>query len=136
MFVRLFTITLMAALFGTGVGAAYTTVYAKILTMDFSEGATLTQLLIYNIMFCFGTALIYFAISKSIKKENLASFLTNFLAAGAAIALVFYQLTLPDPTFKNESVQGMESFYNTFFIPILFFPALSWMTFKTLLNKN
>lgn len=70
MFVRLFTITLMAALFGTGVGAAYTTVYAKILTMDFSEGATLTQLLIYNIMFCFGTALIYFAISKAIKKRE------------------------------------------------------------------
>lgn len=136
MFIRLFMITSMAALFGTGVGTVYTTVYAKILTMDFSEGATFTQLLIYNIMFCFGTALIYFAISKAIKKDNLASFLTNFLAAGASIALVFYQLTLPDPKFTNESVQGMESYYNTFFIPILFFPALSWMTFKTLLNKN
>ena len=126
----------MAALFGTGVGMAYNTVYAKILTMDFSEGASLSRLLVYNVMFCFGTALVYFAISKAVKKDNLASFLTNFVAAGASIALVFYQLTLPDPKFTNESVQGMESYYNTFFIPILFFPALSWMTFKTLLKKN
>jgi hypothetical protein len=136
MFIRLFIVTLMAALFGTGVGMAYNTVYAKILTMDFSEGASLSRLLVYNVMFCFGTALVYFAISKAVKKDNLASFLTNFIAAGASIALVFYQLTLPDPKFTNESVQGMESYYNTFFIPILFFPALSWMTFKTLLKKN
>jgi hypothetical protein len=136
MFIRLFIITAMAAFFGTAVGMAYNAVYAKILTMDFSEGASFSRLLVYNMMFCFGTALIYFAFSKAIKRDNLASFLTNFIAAGAAIALVFYQLTLPDPTFKNESVQGMESYYNTFFIPILFFPALSWMTFKTLLKKN
>ncbi len=136
MFIRLFIITLIAAFFGTGVGLAYSKVYATLLTMDFSEGATFGRLLIYNLMFCFGLTLTYVALSKAIKRENLTSFLTNFIGAGASIALVFYQLTLPDPKFTNESVVGMESFYNTFFIPILFMPALSWMTFKTLINKH
>lgn len=136
MFVRILIISIVAALFGTLVGIVYTSVYATLMTMDFSEGASFTRLLVYNLMFCLGTCLFYFAISKAIKKDKWASFLTNFIAAGAAIGLVFFQLTLPDPKFTNESVQGMEMFYNTFFIPILFFPALSWMTFKTLISKD
>jgi hypothetical protein len=136
MFVRIFIIAVIAALFGTCVSYAYTTVYAKILTMDFSEGASFLRLFAYNIMFCIGTGILYGVLSKAIKKDKWASFITNFAASLAAVALVFYQLTLPDPTFKNESVMGMESFFNTFFIPILFFPALSWMTFKTLISKN
>ena|SRR6218665_932650 len=136
MYLRIFIIALISAVFGTCVSYGYTAVYSKILTMDFSEGASFLRLFAYNIMFCIGIGIVYGALSKSIKKDKWASFLTNFAASAAAIALVFYQLTLPDPTFKNESVAGMESYFNTFFIPILFFPALSWMTFKTLISKD
>lgn len=137
MFVRIFIIALVAALFGTLISVMYTGVYAKILTMDFSEGASITRLLAYNTMFCIGTGLFYAILSKAVKKDKWATFLTNFIASAAAIGLVFYQLTLPDPgPFKNDSVAGMESFFNTFYIPILFFPALSWMTFKSLISKD
>jgi len=136
MFVRIFIIALVASLFGTMVSMLYTNVYATILTMDFSEGASFVRLLAYNIMFCIGVSLFYAILSKAFKKDKWATFFTNLIASGAAIGLVFYQLTLPDPTFKDESVAGMESFFNTFFIPILFFPALSWMTFKSLISKD
>lgn len=136
MFVRIFIIAIIASLFGTLVSSLYTTVYATILTMDFSEGASFVRLLAYNIMFCIGTSLVYALLSKTIKKDKWATFLTNLIASGAVIGLVFLQLKMPDPTFKHESVVGMESFFNTFFIPILFFPALSWMTFKSLISKD
>ena len=136
MFIRVFIIAIVSALFGTLISVMYSGVYAKILTMDFSEGASFTRLLAYNLMFCVGAGLFYAVISKAVKKDKWATFLTNFIASAAAIGLVFYQLTLPDPTFKDESVAGMESYFNTFFIPILFFPALSWMTFKSLISKD
>lgn len=136
MFIRIFIIAIVSALFGTLISMMYSGVYAKILTMDFSEGASFVRLLAYNTMFCVGTGLFYAIISKAVKKDKWATFLTNFIASAAAIGLVFYQLTLPDPTFKDESVAGMESYFNTFFIPILFFPALSWMTFKSLISKD
>jgi len=137
MFVRIFIIAVVSALFGTCVSYGYTKVYTNILTMDFSEGASFLGLFAYNMMFCMGTGILYGALCKAIKKDKWASFLTNFAASLTAIALVFYQLGLKDPVgFKNESVVGMESFFNTFYIPILFFPALSWMTFKTLISKD
>ncbi len=137
MFIRIFIIAIVSALFGTLISVMYTGVYAKILTMDFSEGASFGRLLAYNMMFCVGAGLFYAVLSKAIKKDKWATFLTSFVVSAAAIGLVFYQLTLPDPAaFKDESVAGMESYFNTFFIPILFFPALSWMTFKSLISKD
>jgi len=137
MFIRIFIIAIISALFGTLISVMYTGVYAKILTMDFSEGASFIRLLAYNTMFCIGAGLFYAVLSKAVKKDKWATFLTNFIVSTAAIGLVFYQLTLPDPApFKNDSVVGMESYFNTFFIPILFFPALSWMTFKSLISKD
>lgn len=137
MFIRIFIIAIISALFGTLISVMYTGVYAKILTMDFSEGASVSRLLAYNTMFCVGAGLFYAILSKAVKKDKWATFLTNFIVSAAAIGLVFYQLTLKDPApFKDPSVAGMESFFNTFFIPILFFPALSWMTFKSLISKD
>ncbi len=136
MFVRIFIIALIASLFGTLVSVMYTKVYATILTMDFSEGASFIHLLGYNTMLCIGTSLVYAVLAKTVKKDKWATFFTNLLVSGAVIGLVFFQLKMPNPTFKDPSVAGMEDYFNTFFIPILFFPALSWMTFKSLISKD
>jgi len=136
MFLRIFIIAVVSSLFGTVVSYTYKQVYATILTMDFSEGASLFKLLAYNTMFCFGIAILYALIAQGLKRDKLANFVTNFTASAATIAFVFFQLKMKDPTFKDPSVAGMESYFNTFFIPILFFPALSWMTFKTLISKD
>ena len=37
--------------------------------------------------------------------------------------------------FKNEDAQMMIDYYKGFVMPMLFFPALSWMTFKPLFIK-
>jgi hypothetical protein len=40
-----------------------------------------------------------------------------------------------DPTFKNEDAELMKDFFKGFLMPMLFFPALSWFTFKPLIIK-
>jgi hypothetical protein len=80
-------------------------------------------------------SILFFGISKIITNKSIATFLFNLLLSGVSIALVFYVLKSNDPTFKNEDAELMKDFFKGFLMPMLFFPALSWFTFKPLIIK-
>jgi len=59
----------------------------------------------------------------------------SLLLSLASIGAVFYVLGAEDPIFKNEDVSIMADYFKGFIMPMLFFPALTWFTFKPLIVK-
>jgi membrane protease YdiL (CAAX protease family) len=126
-------LAIVAGLFALLVSLAYMSVYKQL--ADFSEKASVTNLLGFSLFFCFIASIILIVFDLAIKNKSIAHFATGLIVAGLAIASVFYVLKMDDPTFKNEDAELMKDYFKGFIMPILFFPALSWFTFKNLLIK-
>ena len=113
----------------------YSNFYAGLL-VDFTEAtsviAVLSNCMMVSMIGCF----VYFGLSKIIKNNRFAEFSFNLLVTIASLASVFLFLKSDDPEFKNEDAQMMIDYYKGFVMPMLFFPALSWMTFKPLFIKS
>ena len=136
MFKHYFILGLVAGLFGTLISYAYTSVYGANI-IDFSEKASVINLLAHNFMFTMGSCFVAFGISKIIKKPSISEFIFNFLLSGVSIVMVFVLLKQPDPVFKEGSdAASMAEYFKSFFMPILFIPAMSWFAFKPLIIKN
>lgn len=138
MFKNIFFTGLITGIFGTIISVAYFFVFKySPLEVDFSEKASLTYLLGFNMMIGMVTCIVYFAIAKVIKKEKFAAFIVGFLLSGAAIALALKFMFTVDTqlVFKNENAELYKDFYYFILAPIAFFPALSWFTFKPLIIK-
>jgi len=138
MFKNIFFTGLIAGVFGTIISVAYFFVFKySPLEVDFSEKASFTFLLGFNMMIGMITCFVYFALSKLIKKEGIASFILGFLLSGAAIALALKFMFTVDTqlVFKNENAELYKDFYYFILAPIAFFPVLSWFTFKPLFIK-
>ena len=134
MFARIFSLGIISSLFATAVSVVYTSFYTNVI-VDFSEVASVVKILAYNVMIGTFASILFFGISKIITNKYIATFLFNLLLSGVSIALVFYVLKSNDPTFKNEDAELMKDFFKGFLMPMLFFPALSWFTFKPLIIK-
>jgi hypothetical protein len=74
--------------------------------------------------------------NRLVKNVRTGDFLFNLVLSGVSFAAVFMVLKMEDPIFKNEDAQLMIDYYKGFFMPLLFFPALSWMTMKPLFTLN
>ena len=138
MFKNIFFTGLTAGVFGTIISVAYFFVFKySPLEVDFSEKASFSYLLGFNMMIGMITCFVYFAITKLIKKEGIASFIVGFLLSGAAIGLALKFMFTVDTqlVFKNENAELYKDFYYFILAPISFFPALSWFTFKPLFIK-
>ncbi|MEN9441659.1 MAG: hypothetical protein RLZ33_1736 [Bacteroidota bacterium] len=138
MFKNIFFTGLTAGVFGTIISVAYFFVFKySPLEVDFSEKASFSYLLGFNMMIGMITCFVYFAIAKLIKKEGIVSFIVGFLLSGAAIGLALKFMFTVDTqlVFKNENAELYKDFYYFILAPISFFPVLSWFTFKPLFIK-
>ena len=113
----------------------YSNLYASIL-VDFTEATSITFLLANCMMVSIIACFVFFGITKIIRNQRIAEFTFNLLLTFSSIGLVFLFLKSNDPEFKNEDAQLMIDYYKGFVMPMLFFPALSWMTFKPLFIKS
>ena len=135
MFKNVFFLGLSAGILATVACLIYSNLYYSIL-VDFSEGAGLVKLLSNCMLATMIGCFVYFGVSKLIKKANVAEFIFNLLITLASIAIVFYVLKSDDPLFKEDSdASFMSDYYKTFIMPMLFFPALAWVTLKPLFIK-
>ncbi|MFN5415830.1 MAG: hypothetical protein ACK5B9_02160 [Flavobacteriia bacterium] len=138
MFKRIFFNGLLAGIFGTIISTAYILIFKySPLEVDFTEKASLSFLLSFNMILAISACFIYFACLKLFKKENLTSFIVNFILSGASIALALLFMFTVDTElkFKNENAELYKDFYYFILAPVSFFPTLSWFTFKPLLIK-
>ncbi len=113
----------------------YTSFYFEQL-VDFSEAFGLVKMLSTCMLFTVGASFVHFGLHWLIKKVVLAELIFNLLVTLASIGAVFYVLKSIDPVFKNEDAQLMIDYYKGFVMPMLFFPALGWFTFKPLFFKK
>jgi hypothetical protein len=128
-----------ASLFGTIVSVAYIAIFKySALEADFSEQASISYLLGINALIGMLNCLIYFGLSKLLKKESLIDFTNGFLLSAAVIAFSLMLMFKVDTelTFKNENAELFKDYFFFILAPIPFFSALSWFTFKPLFLKG
>jgi hypothetical protein len=116
-------------------GLTYSSVYFSML-VDFSEMVNFQTILTYYAMLSAGFILVNYGANRLVKNVRTGDFLFNLVLSGVSFAAVFMVLKMEDPIFKNEDAQLMIDYYKGFFMPLLFFPALSWMTMKPLFTLN
>ena len=125
---------LTASAFSAIVCYCYAAFYFNLI-VDFSEGASmwslmgrffvLSGLLTLPISICYQLVIHFFP-----KKNRLGEFLLGLIFSGLTIGLVLYVLKMKEPVFKKEDTLLFVDFYKGFLMPMLFFPLLSWFTFK------
>lgn len=134
MFKRFFFLALTAGLFSSIISWAYSSIYKNMIA-DFTEVSGYWHLLCFSLMITLGVSILGAGIYALLKNKALASFVCNFILSGFSISLVFYVFTMNDPEFKNEDSMAMIDYFKGYLIPLVFIPALSWMSFKPLLIK-
>ena len=134
MFKNIFFLGLASGVLATIACVVYTSVYFSEI-VDFSEAAGTVAVLTKCLMFTMASCFVYFGMRKIIKNPNIANFAFNLLITLVSVGLVFYILKIDDPQFKNEDAQLMNVFFKGFVMPMLFFPALAWMTLKPIFIK-
>ena len=135
MFKQIFFNGIVSAVLAIIACVIYANGYFSIL-VDFSEGATISSMILNCLIAAMVASLIYMGLSKVIKNANIADFLFNLLVAIACLGMVFYVLNSPDPEFKNEDAALFIDYYKGFIMPMIFFPALGWMIAKPLIIKR
>jgi hypothetical protein len=135
MFKRFFFLAVTAALFSSLISWIYTAVYKSIVA-DFTEATGFWHLFCFSLMISFGISILAAGIYAIIKNRTWAAFTSNFILSGFSISLVFYVFTMNDPEFKNEDAQLMIDYFKGYLIPLVFIPALSWMSFKPLFTTK
>lgn len=132
MFKQCFFLGLAAGVLATTVCMAYTEVYAGLGIADFSEAVPLLQVAAKCFVITMTACFIFYGANKVLKKEYYAEFVFNLLFAGACVGLVFLVFKSNDPEFKNEDAMIMVDYFKAFVLPMVFFPALSWLILKPL----
>ena len=138
MFKRIFLNGLIAGIFGTIISTAYIYIFKySPLEVDFTEKASVSYLLSFNMLIGVAACFIYFAILTLLKKEHLTSFIVGFIFSGASIAIALLMMFKVDSelAFKNENAELYKDFYYFILAPTAFFPTLSWFAFKPLIIK-
>lgn len=134
MFKKFFFLGLASGILSVLVSLFYDAIYFSKLA-DFSEAITLAKLGAFSFMISMAMCFVGFLISFLIKNQGIAGFLSNTILFALSFGVVFYVLKMPDPEFKNEDAQLFVDYYKGFLMPLIFFPALSWLTFKPLFIK-
>lgn len=134
MFKQFFILGLISAVGASLAGFVYSSFYYSQMA-DFSEAMSLVRIISFAVMICIGACILNFGTRKVIKKAHVADFTFNTLFSLVTIAMIFIVLKAQDPEFVNEDAQIMVEYYKGFVMPMLFFPLLSWFTFKPLLIK-
>ena len=132
MFKQCFFLGLAAGVFATTVCMAYTEIYAGLGIANFSEAVPLLSVSSKCFVITMASCFIYYGLHKIFKKDYYAEFVFNLLLAGACVALVFWVIDSKTPDFKNVTAEDMRDYYTSFALPMVFFPALSWLTLKPL----
>lgn len=133
MFKHLFYLGIVSGIFSSVVSYVYTILFAKI--ADFTEHTGFIRLFAFSICFSLGASLVNGLFNRLLKNANLASFVTNVLLSGCSLTCVFFVFEMNDPIFKNGDAQAMIDYYKGYLMPLLFIPALAWMSFKPLFTK-
>ena len=135
MFKNVFILGLISGLIATVACLVYSNMYFSIL-VDFSEAVGIVTVLSNCLMVTMIACFVYFGLTKIIQNTNIVDFIFNMLLTLGSIGTVFFILKGNDPSFVNEDAQMMVDYYKGFVMPMLFFPALAWMTFKPLIIKK
>lgn len=135
MFKNFFLLALLAGFFAFGVSEVYVNGYKEL--ADFTEIASITNILAFSISVTMLASILNFGLLKFIKNPKIGNLITGIVISGLSIVLMFYVIIIlqQDPTFKNKTAQEMSFLFRPFLTPIMFIPALSWFTFKPLFIK-
>jgi hypothetical protein len=125
---------LTASAFSAIVCYCYAAFYFNLI-VDFSEGASMWSLIgrffVLSGLLTLPVSIYYQLVIHFFPKKNrLGEFLLGLIFSGLTIGLVFYVLKMKEPVFKKEDTLLFVDFYKGFLMPMLFFPLLSWFTFK------
>lgn len=131
MFKRTFFLALSAGILATVAAIIYSKAYFGII-VDFSEAVPITKMVAHNMLFTMAGCFLFFGLNYIFKQKFIAEFLFNLLITLVSIGMVFVVLKAEDPVFKNEDAALFIDYYKGFLMPMIFFPALSWMTLKPL----
>lgn len=134
MFKSYFFLGIISAAASVAACMIYTNVYFGML-VDFSEAATPTKIISSCVAVAMAATILSGLFRKLIPNARIADFLVSLMLSLASIGAVFYVLGADDPTFKNEDAAIMADYFKGFLMPMLFFPALTWFTFKPLFVK-
>jgi hypothetical protein len=134
MFKQSFFLGIIAGIAATIACLLYSNFYFSII-VDFSEATTLSKVAAGCFGFTMIAAFLQFGLGTIVKNTKLADFIVSLIIAIVSISLVFYVLKMDDPEFKNEDAQLFVDYFKGFLMPMLFFPALGWFTFKPLFRK-
>lgn len=135
MFKNFFILGVISAIAATVACYVYTSMYYSII-VDFSEANGMVVLASYCLLVGMSACVLNVISRKILKNQTIADFVFNVLFALASIGFVFIVLDAKDPNFQSEDAQLFEEFYKGFLMPMLFFPFLTWFTFKPLIIKK
>jgi hypothetical protein len=130
---------IIASVFGTIISVAYISVFKySALEADFTDKASISYLFGINTLIGMLNSLVYFGLSKLLKKVSLVDFINGFLLSASVIAFSLMLMFKVDSelTFKNENAELFKEYFFFILAPIPFFSALSWFTFKPLFIKR
>mgnify|MGYP007107069375 CR=1 FL=1 len=136
MFKQCFFLGLAAGVLSTTVCMAYAEIYAGLGIADFSEAIPLLMVSAKCFVITMSACFVFYGLNRIFKKDYYAEFVFNLLLAGACVALVFFVFKSNDPEFKNEDAMMMVDYFKAFALPMVFFPALSWVTLKPLFIRQ
>jgi hypothetical protein len=138
MFKRLFFLGLASALLSMIVGVVYTIGYKPI--ADFTDGLSIPMfsldLLLKSLAFTMGASILYFGIKSVFRNTSIAEFVHYLLVSIVCLTLVLLVISMQDPEFKTLNAQENSWAYKGYVMPLIFFPALSWITLKSLFVKQ
>lgn len=135
MFKKFFFLALFSSVASIVACLIYSGIYANLI-VDFSEGISTLKMISNNLVVSMSACFIAFAIHSVVKNKGLAEFLFNALFSLVAIVFVFAVLNADDPKFKSENAILFAEFYKGYLMAMLFFPVLTWFTFKPLFIKS
>lgn len=134
MFKNFFILGLVSAIATSIACFVYTYMYYSIL-VDFSEANGMIMLSAFSFLVAMIASFLNFFSRKLFRKTTVADFIFNLVFSLVSILMVFVVLDMKDPNFQTENAKLFAEFYKGFLMPMLFFPILTWFTFKPLIVK-
>jgi Na+/phosphate symporter len=135
MFKHFFVLGVIASIASIVACLVYAKLYAIIL-VDFSEGLSDIKIITNNLIVGMSACFVAFSLNIIVKKTSISEFIFNLLFSLVAIAFVFVVMNANDPAFTDENATLFAEFYKGYLMPMLFFPLLTWFTFKPLILKK
>ncbi|MBC7849967.1 MAG: hypothetical protein H7Y31_09525 [Chitinophagaceae bacterium] len=129
MFKRIFFWGLTAGIFSAVASVIYQQIHEYATYSEFHKVVNLPVLIAINIMACLLAAFVFWAVMHFSKGRG--EFIFNLLFSMASFASVMFPITTTLPL----DVESPEMF-TSLVIPMHFFPAIAWFTFRPLFAKN